>query len=55
MIEETVVNHKYSTKDIVRSYQGHFKVKVAKIVKIYPLVIYFNTGSGAVIDYKELV
>ena len=40
IIEETVVNHKYSTKVIATSYQGHFNVKMAKIVKISTFYIY---------------
>ena len=46
-IKETGVNHKYSTKVTSRS-------KFQLIVKKY-IFIYFDTGSGAVIDYKEHV
>ena len=52
MHKETTINDKNNTKVIAKLHQVHFKVKIAKKVKI-SLFIKFNSVSEAINYYKD--
>ena len=52
MHKETTINDKNNTKVIAKLHQVHFKVKIAKNVKI-SLYIKFNAVSDAINYHKD--